>query len=416
MPGSIIILNQFFYPDYSATSILMTELAEGFLERGISVTAVASRGLYRGGKLSNFEEHKGVRIERCWATAFGKANSIGRLADYLSFYWGATWKLLRIQRHDVIMTLSTPPLIGCIGLVIGRLRGMRVIALEQDVYPEVAIALGALKKRSILTRVLLLVSRAALRYSDGVIVLSECMRRKIAKKISTRSAPPITVIHNWADGRVVKPSGRSNWFTEKYQLLDKFVILFAGNFGRVNDFATVLEAAKLLKAQKSLLFLFVGGGDKAQEIEAFQRKHCLENLRLLPYHKPSQMSDILASSQVSLVTLSVGLAGLSVPSKTYWSLAAGRPILFVGDLDSEIAQLVEANSCGAAIPSGDSQKLADVLTEWAFNRAALEKLGSASRILFETRFDRRYAIDAYTKTFFSVIAPKHIPAKRAVLL
>jgi glycosyltransferase involved in cell wall biosynthesis len=399
MPPRIIILNQFFFPDYSATSLLMTDLAEGMAERGLRVTAVAGTGLYQGGKLAPSEQHNSVRIERCWATSFGKRNVLGRLCDYLSFYWGATWKLAWIDRHDIIMTLTTPPLIGCVALLIGHLRGMRVIALEQDVYPEVAIALGALKRTSLMTRILLFISRTALRYSDRIIVLSECMRKRIMKKLPKDMAPPVDVIHNWADGRVIKPSPRHNWFTEKHKLHESFVVLFAGNFGRVNDFTTVLDAARILKRFPRVLFLFVGGGDKAGEIIQFQTRHALENIRILPYHPPSQMCDIFASCHVSLVTLSEGLAGLSVPSKTYWSLAAGRPVLFVGDKESEIAQLVAMHDCGAAIPSGSGQELADIIAGWSSDHERLDQLSSAARRVFEQRFDRNGAVEAYIGVF-----------------
>src|SRR5262249_36877639 len=141
----LIILNQFFYPDHSATSQLMTDLSESLVENGIEVTAIAGRGRYNGGeKLSQRQEHRGVVIERAWSTSFGKKFLAGRIFDYLSFYIGATWKLLRVPRHDLVMALTTPPLIGLVALLVGRLRGMRVVMLVQDVYPDIAVALGAL--------------------------------------------------------------------------------------------------------------------------------------------------------------------------------------------------------------------------------------------------------------------------------
>jgi hypothetical protein len=113
-PMRIIILNQFFYPDHSATSQLMTSLAEGLVEKGVEVTALAGRGRYNGGeKLPQRDVHNGIRIERAFATSFGKRAAIGRLADYLSFYLGASG-LLRLPSHDVVMSLTTPPLIGLV--------------------------------------------------------------------------------------------------------------------------------------------------------------------------------------------------------------------------------------------------------------------------------------------------------------
>src|SRR5690349_8160406 len=149
----LVILNQFFYPDHSATSQLMTELAESLVDRGVEVTALAGRGRYSGGgRLVRREVYKGVRIERAWATSFGKGSLSARISDYLSFYLGATWSLLRLRRHDVVMALTTPPLIGVVALLIGRLRRMRVVMLVQDVYPDIAVALGALRPDSLITK------------------------------------------------------------------------------------------------------------------------------------------------------------------------------------------------------------------------------------------------------------------------
>src|ERR1700742_97830 len=176
----IIILNQFFYPDHSATSQLMTELAESMVEQGIEVTALSGRGRYNGGdRLASGETYKGVQIRRAWATSFGKKHLWGRLLDYVSFYLGAIWKLLWMPRHDVIMALTTPPLIGLVAVIVGHLRRMRVVILVQDIYPDIAVALGALPEKGRLTRLLDRLNSWMLRHADGIIALSECMRRRI---------------------------------------------------------------------------------------------------------------------------------------------------------------------------------------------------------------------------------------------
>ncbi|HKC63425.1 MAG TPA: glycosyltransferase family 4 protein, partial [Pyrinomonadaceae bacterium] len=261
----VIILNQFFYPDHSATSQLMTDLAESLIERGVEVTALAGRGRYNGGeRLGKSELYKGVKISRAWATSFGKKSSVGRVSDYLSFYLGASWRLLRLPRHDIVMALTTPPLIGLIALVIGRLRGMRVVSLVQDIYPDVAIALGTLNRRSPTTRFLDYLSRFMLRKSDRIVVLGECMRERVMDKVGGRASSRIDVIHNWADGQEIKPlNGEENLFSVEQNLYGKFVLLFSGNLGRVNDFSTILDAARTLRDRTDILFLFVGEGAKA---------------------------------------------------------------------------------------------------------------------------------------------------------
>ncbi|HEX7997118.1 MAG TPA: glycosyltransferase family 4 protein [Pyrinomonadaceae bacterium] len=398
----ILILHQFFYPDHSAVSQLMTDLAESLVERGVEVTAIAGRGRYNGGeRLPRREEYKGIRIERAWATSFGKRSIIGRLADYLSFYVGATWKLLRVERHDILLALTQPPLIGLIGLIIGRLRGMRVVALVQDVYPDVAIALGTLKEKSTGARFFDWLNRRALQRMDRIIVLGECMRDRIKAKVGDERSARIDIIHNWADGRLIKPLAREehNPFTAQHGLQDKFVVLFSGNFGLVNEFQTVLEAARRLREREDIVFLFIGDGVKGSEIKKFTQEHQLENIRMLPYQPREELCFSLTAGDAHLTTLADGLAGLSVPSKTYAILAAGRPVLFVGDLRSAIARLVSENNCGAVVASGQSEQLAQLIMDWAASPSKLAEIGARARSLFESRFDRQHAITAYLASF-----------------
>lgn len=380
----------------------MTDLAESLVERGVEVTAVAGRGLYNGGeKLSPREEYKGIKIERTWTPSFGKRSIIGRLCDYLAFYVGATWKLLRVERHDILLALTQPPLIGLIGLLIGRLRGMRVVALVQDVYPDVAIALGALKQKSLSARLLDWLNRRTLRSMDRIIVLGECMRDRIKAKVGDERAARIDIIHNWADGQMIKPLANDapNPFTTRHGLQGQFVVLFSGNFGLVNEFQTVLEAARSLRERTDIKFLFVGDGVRGREIKKFIEQHQLDNVRMLPYQPREELCFSLTAGYAHLTTLADGLAGLSVPSKSYAILAAGRPILFVGDTRSAVAKLVADNKCGAVFASGESHLLAQTIIDWAADRKNLAELGLRARALFESRFDRQHAINAYLSSF-----------------
>lgn len=418
----IIILNQFFHPDHSATSQLMTELAESLVEQGIKVTALAGRGRYNGGgRLPAREDYNGVRIVRAWATSFGKKRLWGRLADYLSFYLGAAWKLLFLPRHDIIMALTTPPLIGLLALLIGRLRRMRVVVLVQDVYPDIAVALGQLPADGLLTRLFDRLNSGVLRRADGVIALSQCMRRRLAAKLGTGRQARLEVIHNWADGSRIQPLDASeNAFAREHQLGESFVLLFSGNWGQVNEFRTVLEAADRLRDRRDIVFLFIGDGARATEIRQFCRQHELNNVRLLPYQPREMVPLSLAACHVALVTLAEGLAGLSVPSKTYAILAAGRPVLFVGDQRSEIAQIVTEAGCGATVAAGDSRKLADLIAGWAADRATPRQLGEQARIAFESRFDRAHAVRAYIRVLRQCLrrrppsAPEYEPREIAL--
>jgi colanic acid biosynthesis glycosyl transferase WcaI len=398
----VLIVHQFFYPDHSAVSQLMTDLAESLVERGVSVTAVAGRGTYNGGaRLSRRETHNGITIERAWTTSFGKSTLRGRLCDYLSFYVGAAWKLMRVPRHEILMVLTQPPLIGLIGLFVGRLRRMRVVELVQDIYPDVAVAVGAVRPDSFSTRFLHWLNRRSLGAMDRIIVLSECMHHRIKAKIGAERAGRIDIIHNWADGRAIVPrvTGEPNRFLDDHGLRGRFVVMFSGNFGVVNEFQTVLQAALILREHSEIIFVLIGDGVRKDEIRQFVVSNQLENILMLPYQPRGDLRQSLTAGDAHLVTLADGLAGLSVPSKTYAILAAGRPILFVGDAHSTIAKLIAEHRCGSVVPTGDSEMLAIIISEWAARPAQLDEMSFNARSLFESSFERQRAVTAYLESF-----------------
>jgi len=291
---------------------------------------------------------------------------------------------------------------------------MRVVSLVQDVYPDIAVALDALSPKNPATRILDWLNRCVLRGVDRTIVLSECMRDRIAAKVANRLST-IDVIHNWADGEKIVPLDDDNPFVAANGLEGAFVVLFSGNFGNVNEFSTVLEAAGRLRERTDIVFLFIGEGAKAGEIRDYVLKHGLSNIRLLTYQPLNLLPFSLAAGDASLVTLAEGLAGLSVPSKTYAILAAGRPILFVGDLNSDVARLVLENNCGAAVASGDSLRLSEIILEWSLDEEGLRLLGAEARKLFEKSFDRRIAISAYLQSFNRCMETEPRPLRSALV-
>jgi glycosyltransferase involved in cell wall biosynthesis len=278
---------------------------------------------------------------------------------------------------------------------------MKLVALVQDIYPDVAVALGTFKERGLAARALDALNRLVMRKADRVIVLGDCMRERVCAKVGTGATTRMDVIHNWADGDKIAPlaAGERNLFAEAHGLADRFVVLFSGNLGRVNDFSTVLEAARALRERTDILFLFVGEGARGEEIRDFARRESLANVRMLPYQPRASLRHSLAAGDAHLVTLAEGLAGLSVPSKTYGIFAAGRPVLFVGDPVSDVARLVAEHGCGAVVAAGDGARLAGIIVEWATDRERVRRMGEEARSLFARRFDRRHAVNAYLESF-----------------
>ncbi|MBI3584686.1 MAG: glycosyltransferase family 4 protein [Nitrospinae bacterium] len=193
------MINQFFYPDQVATSQMMTDLAVDLAAKGNEVSVLTSRSAYLSNesRLARFQEYRGVKIYRTFSTKFGKGKTIGRVTDYLSFYFSVFLKAFFLKKHDVVITLSSPPLIALVGVFLKYLRGYRFFYWVQDVYPEVAVRLGFLKEQSFVTRVSKQISRFILRRVDHVVAIGESMKKLLMLKGVEENR--LSVIHNWSD-------------------------------------------------------------------------------------------------------------------------------------------------------------------------------------------------------------------------
>ena len=394
----VLLINQFFHPDQAPTSQMMTDLAEDLAARGIDVTVVSGRSAYTGGKPSwkRREVYGGIAIHRTWATAFGRKALLGRLLDYASFSLTAALESLRLPRQDVVITLSTPPWLFAIGLLLRWMKGTPWVYWVQDIYPDVAITLGFLRNPGLAAKGLRRLSKMSFAKADQVVALGSFMGLRILERGGTQEQ--ITVIPNWADGRRIYPvASGENWFRAEHGLEGRYVILYSGTMGYVHEFSTSLQAAKALRHEPHLLFLFIGDGPRRPEIEAFVGRHGLANVRLLPYQLKEVIPYSLGAGHVHLITLKDGLEGLSVPSKIYGSLAAGRPVIYVGPERSEVGQIVRDAQCGFVVKEGDVDHLVDAIRTLHQDEALREEMGRRARASFELFFDRSIATERFFK-------------------
>lgn len=385
----VLAINQFYPPDHSATSQLLGELCEDLVQAGDQVSVIASQGTYLGGeRLPSRENRGGVRIVRPWATSLGKATKVHRMADYVSFWTTGILSAIWAHRPDVLLTLTTPPMIAAGVAGVGALRRIPVVSWVQDVYPDVAAAFGLLAPSTRTYRALHAMAAATHRATARVVALSEGM----AARLVAQGAPPerIRVVQNWADGRLVQPLGRAqNRFRVEYGLADRFVLMYSGNLGEGHEVATFVEAARLLRDRRpDALLLFIGEGARKAEAERLARG--LENVRFLPYQPRERLPESLSAADVHLISLREGLEGFLVPSKLYGALASGRPICYVGPAGCEVARVTRESGLGWEGRPGDARGLAaavELLAEperWA-------RVGAAARSVFDREFDRFHA-------------------------
>ena len=387
----IVLLNQYYAPDEAATAQLLADVGAGLARAGHQVVAVCSDRSYTdpSRRYATSETIDGVRVERVRTTGFGRGSRAGRMVDYATFLAGAGRRLLIGSGPQVVLSLSSPPMVGVLGVAAARVRGARSVYWVMDVYPDVAFELGVLRRGSLGGRVLGAMSRFALRNSHRVVALGETM----AARLDRTGRRAVDVIHNWADETAIHPRPvEGHPLRERWGWVGRFVVLYSGNMGLAHEFDTVLEAAKRLEGEASVLFAFVGGGPRRAEVESEVKRRGLANVEFHPYVERADLGMSLTAGDLHLVTLRPRMPGLLVPSKIYGIMAAGRPTLYVGPSEGEIHDILAAGGCGALVEPGDVEGLVEAVRSYVRDEQRRRNEGQRSRSLFEERFTARDSV------------------------
>ena len=396
----VIFINRYFYPDHSATSQMLSDLAFFLAGAGHEVVVVTSCQRYddAAAGLPLRARIDGVQVHRVRTTRFGRDNLVGRAADYATFYLAAGWRLWRIARAgDVIVAKTDPPLISVVAAFVARWRGARLVNWVQDVFPEVAEALGVRALAGPQARLLRQLRNGAFRSAAVNVVLGERMGAVVAR--AGAPASRIRVIPNWADMEAIRPVAvAGNPLRREWGLDGKFVVCYSGNMGRVHEFGTILDAAQRLSSKAAVIgFLFIGGGAQRRTVEDEVRSRGLRNVQFRPYQDRAGLSFSLSVGDVHLVSQRPEVEGYVFPSKVYGILAAGRPLVFIGDPQGEISALVEREGIGVAVRQGDAAGLAGQLMRLASDAVLREGMGTRARALLCERYDKNIAFKAWLK-------------------
>ena len=392
----VIFVNRVHWPAEAATAQLLADLAEGLAARDWPVHVIAA-GEAPG-------SHHGVTIHR---TGPGDRHGglISRALNYGRFVRQARRELAALARPgDVVVVMTDPPMLGAAMAGTARRAGAGVVQWIQDVYPEIVTAhvgaaaglpLWPLRARR----------DAAWRSARRCVTLGETM----AQTVASRGVPAgrITIVPNWAPlDLAVMPNAtaiaaqRAAW-----GLADKFIVAYSGNLGRVHEFAAVIEAARRLESHPEIVFLFIGTGARFGEVRAATEAGKLPNIRFLPFAPRTQLAASLAAADAQLVTLRPGFAGLVFPSKLAGVLAAGRPTLFVGPPEGEIAALLKRAGCGAAFAPSDGAGLAATILHWQTDPAWREQVGRNARSIYESHFTFRAALTQWEEILRAAAKP-----------
>jgi colanic acid biosynthesis glycosyl transferase WcaI len=392
---------ELFFPEDVSTGYHLTNIATG-LAKDFEVNVITGPASRNFAPVEAMEEdfHDGVYIYRCGGTKFKKDSLPGRVLNMVTRTAAMFWKGLKhLRRGDTVLVVTNPPLLPFAVLLLKWLKRISFVLLMYDVYPEVLVASRLVTERSWMVRLWQRANRLLYNQAARVVSIGRDMSALIQPKLTHPER--LRSIPNWAELECISPQPRSEsrWLAELC-LNDKFVVLYAGTLGRTHGVETLVEAATRLREHADIHFLVAGFGAKEEYIRNTIRTSQLNNISLHPFSRPrSEQGETLAACDVSLISFMPGMAGVSVPSRMYNVMAAGRPIIAVTDEFSELAQVVREEEIGWVVSAGDSVGLAKAVLQARQNAAGLKAMGERASSAARRKYTREIALEGYREVF-----------------
>ncbi len=372
----ILVVTLLYMPDGGPSAPLYGMLCEELAQRGHEVSVIAAVPHYptgtvpaqfRGKWIQTSDEH-GVRVIRIRVPSVQRADLKKRAVQFIGFQLGASLAAL-MQDYEVLLFGNPALEVWLPFTLLSVLRRKPAVFSVHDVYPDVGVGLGIFRGKSIVSVVGYL-ERFCLSRSNRVRILSESFVRPL-RSLGV-SDDKMVLVYDWVDTDLIKPLPKDNTFALEHQLVNHFVVLYAGNIGLSQGLEQVLAAAESLQDHKEIKFVLVGdgAGRKALMAQAIERN--LENVQFLPLQPRHRLPEVLATADVSLITLKKGIGAASLPSKSFSILASGRPILASVDEGSDTWNLVKRSQAGVCVPPEDPGAMARAIVDLK-NDARLRK-------------------------------------------
>ena len=378
---NLLIYAHYYYPDVASTGQILTELAEG-LKESFHTTVICTVPSYTGKVSQYYRKHKyyyeninGVDVLRIRVPEFRKNFAPSRIVNIVSYFFSAVAATFRVERQDYVFTISQPPVLGGLLGVIGKhLKKAKLIYNIQDFNPEQVKAVEFTGNRLILNAMMLM-DKHSCKAANKVIGVGrdmvDTLRNRFGKKMV-----PYAYINNWIDEKEIYPLPEGNAgvqkFRKRYGLENRFVMMYSGNIGLYYDLPNLLKLIAQFQQEKEVVFAFIGEGSVLEELKEYQQKHQLENVVFIPYQEKKDLIYSLNAGDVHFVMNAKGIKGVSVPSKLYGVMAAGKPVLGILEEGAEARLIVEEAQCGRVVSPEDYEAIRNLIREFIQKRNSEE--------------------------------------------
>jgi len=399
-PLRIAILCPHFAPDTAPTGEVVTRIVAELAALGHRVDVVTSLPWYREHRLEPGWSGQLVRTERTeWGSVRrvhpfpggDKRDLVRRALGFAGFSLLAGGASLRGGRVDAVVAMSPPLTLGLTGWATHLARRGPLVFNIQDVFPDAAVRTGAITNEKLIAAARRL-ETVTYRRAAAITVLSEDLRENVAAKLPTRDRAKVHVIPNFVDTDAIRPQDRLTPYRTQLLIRSEPVVMYAGNVGFSQSLDMLVEAARHLPS-----VMFVVNGDGAARSALEQQAHGLANVRFAGYQPRERLTEVLASADLHVVPLKAGLGNVSVPSKTYSILAAGRPLLAAIDPGTEVPRIVEASGAGRVIAPDDPAAFTAAIEAMLADVDGLRRMGAAGRSWVEGAASPRAVADAYVE-------------------
>lgn len=362
----LLVIPHYFYPDVASTGQLITELCEE-LQNQFSITVICPVPSYTGvidkkykTKRFYFEKYMDIDLIRVRVPQFVKGKKLSRIWNIVNYFINAILAIFKSGRQDVILTISQPPIIGgVLGVIAKNVKKAKFIYNIQDFNPEQIEAVGYFKNKALI-EIARAIDNGSCKMADMVVVVGMDMKDTLNKRFK-KNIPNNIVINNWADDTRIYPLDRDNEkvieFKKKYDLMDKFVIMYSGNIGLYYDLENIIKVIGEFKNREDMVFAFVGEGAVKQQLVEYCSNNNIGNIRFIPYQEKENLIYSLNAADVHLVSNMKGIKGVSVPSKIYSVIAANKMILGILENNTEARNLIEKYHCGICCNPGDYEAI-----------------------------------------------------------
>lgn len=408
----LLVYAHYYYPDVASTGQILTELCEGMKET-FDITVICVVPSYTGKIEEKYKTQRiykeninGINIVRVRVPEFQKSNKVSRTKNLLAYFFNSLIATFKLEKHDYIFTISQPPILGGVLGVLGKwIKGGKLIYNIQDFNPEQTMAVGYTKNKLLLNTAMMM-DKFSCKQSNEVIVVGRDMQETLRNRFNNKKVPENTFINNWIDEKEIYPLNENHPkiidFKEKYNLNDKFIIMYSGNIGLYYDLENIIKVIGKFKGREDVIFAFVGDGTVKKEIESYATENKLNNVTFIPYQDKADLVYSLNSADIHWVVNAKGIKGVSVPSKLYGVMAAGKSVLGVLDEGSEARLIVDECNCGVCTEPSNYDEIYNKIEYILNNKEKVKSLGQNGRKYLEMNLTKEVSINKYKNTILSV--------------